>query len=94
MGHSHTAVFEDTRILASAQAAERHDSDASSSATDAPFSLAAILEPDAALAAARRMQRWYQTTPQGLAHSMFGRDGRRVEGRPAVGGAEAFDAED
>jgi hypothetical protein len=47
---------------------------------DAPSSLGAILEPDAALAAARRMQRWYQT-PQGVAHSMFGRDGRRVDGR-------------
>lgn len=48
--------------------------------TDAPNSLDAILEPDVALAAARRMQRWYQT-PQGVAHSMFGRDGRRVDGR-------------
>ncbi|MFN7641549.1 MAG: hypothetical protein ACK5PW_00430 [Burkholderiales bacterium] len=47
---------------------------------DAPNSLGGILEPDAALAAARRMQRWYQT-PQGVTHSMFGRDGRRVEGR-------------
>ena len=47
---------------------------------DAPNSLGAILEPDAALAAARRMQHWYQT-PQGVAHSMFGRDGRRVDGR-------------
>ena len=47
---------------------------------DAPNSLGAILEPDAALAAARRMQRWYQT-PQGVGHSMFGRDGRRVDGR-------------
>ena len=48
--------------------------------TEAPNSLEAILAPDAALAAARRMQRWYQT-PQGVAHSMFGRDGRRVDGR-------------
>jgi hypothetical protein len=47
---------------------------------DVPNSLGAILDPDAALAAARRMQRWYQT-PQGVAHSMFGRDGRRVDGR-------------
>ncbi len=47
---------------------------------DAPNSLGGILEPDAALAAARRMQRWYQT-PQGVAHSMFGRDGRRIDGR-------------
>jgi len=47
---------------------------------DAPNSLGAILEPDAALAAARRMQHWYQT-PQGVAHSMFGRDGRRVDPR-------------
>ena len=44
---------------------------------DTPNSLGGILEPDAALAAARRMQRWYQT-PQGVAQSMFGRDGRRV----------------
>ena len=39
---------------------------------------------EAALAAARRMQRWYQSTPQGAAHSLFGRDGRRVEGRLEV----------
>lgn len=94
MGHSHTAVFEDTRILASAHVAEHRDGDAVHSDADTPFSLAAILEPDAALAAARRMQRWYQTTPQGLAHSIFGRDGRRIEGRPALGGGETFDAED
>jgi hypothetical protein len=54
---------------------------------DAPNSLGAILEPDAALAAARRMQRWYQT-PQGVAHSMFGRDGRRVDGRLNTGPVE------
>ena len=94
MGHSHTAIFEDTRILERAYAVEGHDTEAPPSAADTPFSLAAILEPDAALAAARRMQRWYQTTPQGLAHSIFGRDGRRVEGRPALGGGDTFDAED
>lgn len=91
MGHSHTAVFEDTRVLAGAHARDRDDGDAAPLTADTPFSLAAILEPDAALAAARRMQRWYQTTPQGLAHSIFGRDGRRVEGRPAPG---AFDADE
>jgi hypothetical protein len=57
---------------------------------DAPNSLGAILEPDAALAAARRMQRWYQT-PQGVAHSMFGRDGRRVDGRLNTGPIERED---
>jgi hypothetical protein len=57
---------------------------------DAPNSLGAILEPDAALAAARRMQRWYQT-PQGVAHSMFGRDGRRVDGRLNTGPVERED---
>lgn len=58
--------------------------------TDVPNSLGGILEPDAALAAARRMQRWYQT-PQGVTHTMFGRDGRRVDGRlhtPATDQAE------
>lgn len=49
--------------------------------SDTPNSLPGILEPEAALAAARRMQRWYKSTPQGVAHSMFGRDGRRIEGR-------------
>jgi hypothetical protein len=58
---------------------------------DAPSTLAGILEPDAALAAARRMQRWYQTTPQGAAHSQFGRDGRRVEGRPVVEAGELIE---
>jgi len=57
---------------------------------DVPNSLGAILEPDAALAAARRMQRWYQT-PQGVAHSMFGRDGRRVDGRLNTGPADRDD---
>jgi hypothetical protein len=51
-----------------------------------PCSLTAILEPDAALAAAQRMQRWYQSTPQGAAHSLFGRDGRRVEARLDIDG--------
>lgn len=51
---------------------------------DAPNSLPGILDAEAALAAARRMQRWYQSTPQGAAHSLFGRDGRRVEGRLEV----------
>jgi hypothetical protein len=48
---------------------------------DLPCSLTGILEPDEALAAAQRMQRWYRTTPQGAAHSFFGRDGRKIEGR-------------
>ncbi len=59
---------------------------------DVPNSLGAILEPDAALAAARRMQRWYQT-PQGVAHSMFGRDGRRVDGRLNTGPVEREDGD-
>jgi hypothetical protein len=53
---------------------------------DAPNSLNAILDPADALAAAQRMQRWYQSTAQGIAHSVFGRDGRRIDGRP---GSEA-----
>lgn len=53
-------------------------------AAEAPNSLNAILDPAAALEAAHRMQRWYQTTPQGAAHTMFGRDGRRVQGRPGA----------
>jgi len=59
----------------------------------APSSLTAILEPSDALAAAQRMQRWYQTA-QGAAHSLFGRDGRRVEGRLAteVAMGATFDA--
>ena len=48
---------------------------------EAPNSLGMILDPAAALEAARRMQHWYQSTPQGVAHSQFGRDGRRIEGR-------------
>ena len=51
---------------------------------EAPNSLPGILDPEAALEAARRMQRWYQSNPQGSAHSLFGRDGRRVEGRIEV----------
>ncbi|MEI6547096.1 MAG: hypothetical protein WCN85_08790 [Burkholderiales bacterium] len=46
-----------------------------------PCSLTEILEPTQALAAAQRMQRWYRSTPQGAAHSQFGRDGRRIEAR-------------
>ena len=53
-------------------------------AVQAPSSLAAILEPSEALAAAQRMQRWYRSTPQGTVHSLFGRDGRRVDGRLAL----------
>jgi hypothetical protein len=48
-----------------------------------PSTLPGILEPNEALAAAQRMQRWYRSAPQGLAASVFGRDGRRVLGRPA-----------
>jgi hypothetical protein len=51
---------------------------------EAPHSLPGILDPEAALEAARRMQRWYRWNPQGWAHSLFGRDGRRVEGRIEV----------
>jgi hypothetical protein len=36
------------------------------------------------------MQRWYRSTPQGAAHSQFGRDGRRVEARMVL---EQFEAE-
>lgn len=53
-------------------------------AVQAPSSLAAILEPSEALAAAQRMQRWYRSTPQGGVHSQFGRDGRRVDARLAL----------
>jgi len=51
--------------------------------TEVPSTLSAILNPTDALEAAQRMQRWYRTTAQGIAHSIFGRDGRRVEGRLA-----------
>ena len=50
---------------------------------DLPNTLPGILEPDQAVAAAQRMQRWYRSAPQGVASSVFGRDGRRVLGRPA-----------
>jgi hypothetical protein len=50
---------------------------------EVPSTLSAILNPIEALEAAQRMQRWYRTTSQGIAHSIFGRDGRRVEGRLA-----------
>ncbi len=53
-----------------------------------PCSLTEILEPSAALAAAQRMQRWYRSTPQGAAHSQFGRDGRRIEARMVLEQAE------
>lgn len=56
-----------------------------------PSTLATILNPTDALEAAQRMQRWYRTTAQGIAHSIFGRDGRRVEGRLAF---EAMAQED
>ena len=59
---------------------------------DVPNSFGAILEPNAALAAARRMQQWYQT-PQGVAHSMFGRDGRRVDGRLNTSAADRAEGE-
>jgi hypothetical protein len=50
---------------------------------DPPSTLAGILQPDAALAAAQRLQRRYQANIPG-ANSLFGRDGRRVEGRLPV----------
>jgi hypothetical protein len=94
MGHPDTAVFGTLhaahaatdvarRALESARAPSHDDSDLETCG-ELPCSLTGILEPDAALAAARRLQRWYQSTPQGAAHSLFGRDGRRVEGRPLV----------
>jgi len=58
---------------------------------EVPSTLATILNPTDALEAAQRMQRWYRTTAQGIAHSIFGRDGRRVEGRLAF---EAMAQED
>lgn len=58
---------------------------------EAPNTLAAILNPTDALEAAQRMQRWYRTTAQGISHSIFGRDGRRIEGRLAF---EAMARED
>lgn len=66
------------------------DCDAESLA-ETPSTLASILYPSDALEAAQRMQRWYRTTAQGIAHSIFGRDGRRVEGRFAY---EAMAQED
>ena len=56
-----------------------------------PNTLTAILNPQDALEAAQRMQRWYRSTAQGVAHSVFGRDGRRIEGRLAY---EAMAQED
>ena len=50
---------------------------------DPPNTLTGILQPDAALAAAQRLQRRYQTNAPG-ANSLFGRDGRRVEVRLPV----------
>lgn len=58
------------------------DTDNTADFTDSvPCSLTEILEPTQALAAAQRMQRWYRSTPQGAAHSQFGRDGRRIDAR-------------
>ena len=62
-----------------------------SATAELPNSLVMLLEPTAALEAARRMQQWYQTTPQGAAHSLFGRDGRRVEGRLRASLGDGFD---
>jgi hypothetical protein len=56
-----------------------------------PSSLAGILEPEAAIAAAQRMQRWYQSMPQCASLTLFGRDGRRVEVRM---GMEVIQADD
>ena len=61
--------------------------------TESPNSLGMMLDPAAALEAARRMQHWYQSTPQGVAHSLFGRDGRRVEGRLRSTQDDDYDAE-
>jgi hypothetical protein len=92
MTHSDTASaasddlpFADTVIMAS------HDGDDEPSLPELPHSLCAILDPSDALAAAQRMQRWYQSSPQGPAQSLFGRDGRRVEGRLTVEYAEGGD---
>lgn len=58
------------------------DTDNTADFTDSvPCSLTEILEPTQALAAAQRLQRWYRSTPQGAAHSQFGRDGRRIDAR-------------
>lgn len=69
------------------------DQDESQEAKDTvlPNTLTAILNPQDALEAAQRMQRWYRSTAQGVAHSVFGRDGRRIEGRLAY---EAMAQED
>jgi hypothetical protein len=53
-----------------------------------PCTLSSILDPQEAIAASQRMQRWYRSAPQGVASSVFGRDGRRVMGRPAEIAAE------
>lgn len=50
---------------------------------DPPSTLTGILQPDEALAAAQRLQRRYQSNAPG-SNSLFGRDGRRVEGRLPV----------
>jgi len=59
---------------------------------DVPHSLMLILEPDAALQAARRLQHRYQTSPYGSASSVFGRDGRRVTTRPLTE-SDGYDAD-
>jgi len=51
---------------------------------DVPQSLMQILEPDAALQAAQRLQHRYQSTPHAAAMSVFGRDGRRVSAHPCA----------
>lgn len=79
------SAFADTVIMGS-----HEDADATA-APELPHSLCSILDPSDALAAAQRMQRWYQSSPQGPAQSLFGRDGRRVEGRLTVEYAEGGD---
>ncbi len=59
------------------------DNDLYEDDVEAPCTLTGILDPQEALAASQRMQRWYRSAPQGVASSVFGRDGRRVMGRPA-----------
>ena len=59
---------------------------------ETPSTLTGILQPEEALAAAQRLQRRYQGNSPG-ANSLFGRDGRRVEGRLAIEAlAETADA--
>ena len=58
---------------------------------DMPSSLTGILDPAEAIEAAHRMQRWYRSTPQGSAHSHFGRDGRKVDSRQMLETLETAD---